>query len=429
MFQGKSFPGRLRSVGGICRTPELTALQIGGFDDHRPLTAEFAPPHYKMRLPKFIIQEMEQILVEWEAFAKSLYSKKAEMTSAALRDHAKQILEAIAADLCTEQSEEVQTRKSKGHMDPPADALEPAAHIHAVMRAKSGMDINEMASEYRALRASVLRLWGEDKHLDRESLQDMIRFNEAIDQALAESITSFAEHVDQSRNLLLGMLGHDMRNPLNAIALTAELLGSLNAGEEVAEAAQCLVNSGGAMQVLLDDLVDFSRRELGLGISIEVAPVDLGTVCAIELNQHRAAHPGSRTELLKEGDLHGQWDGKRLQQVLRNLLSNASSYGTPGEPVRVAVYGDENTVRLEVCNTGPAIDPASAERIFEPLWRGSLPEKSANRGGLGLGLYIVREIARAHGGEVELHSHGGETVFSVRLPRVSDSSDAVPEGE
>ncbi|MDB6134233.1 MAG: histidine kinase [Verrucomicrobiales bacterium] len=377
-----------------------------------------------MRLAEFILSGMEKILTEWEAFAKSLYPPKAGMTSAGLRDHAREILQAVAADLRTEQTAESQSRKSKGLLHPPTGAPETAAETHAVLRAQSGMDINQLASEYRALRASVLRLWTGDTELDRHSLRDVIRFNEAIDQALCESIDFFSEQVDRSRNLLLGMLGHDMRSPLNAIALTAEHLAELNAGEEVSEAALCLIESGGDMKALLDDLVDFNRRSLGLGISIEAAPTDLGALCSSEVRQHRAAHPGGKVELTLEGNLHGHWDGTRLQQVLRNLLSNASAYGTAGEPVRVRVSGDRKEVRLEVRNTGPAIDPATAADLFEPLKRGVAPESHANRNGLGLGLYIVREISHAHGGEIEVRSEGAETTFSVRLPRVFESPHA-----
>ncbi len=389
---------------------------------HPALTRPLHGPRYRMPLAEFILKEMEKILVEWESFAKSLYLSKVRMTSAGLRDHAEQILKAVAADLCTNQTAEMQSEKSRGQAARLANAPETAAQTHAVLRAQSGMDINQLAAEYRALRASVLRLWSESCPLDGESLRDVMRFNEAIDQALAESIEFFSEQVDRSRNLLLGMLGHDMRSPLNAIALTAEHLAGLNAGEEVSEAALCLIHSGEAMKELLGDLVDFSRRQMGLGIHVEVGSADLGALCADELRQHRAAHPGSTVELTLEGNLQGHWDGPRLQQVLRNLLANASAYGTPGEPVRVLVRGGENEVRLDVRNAGPAIEPAIAGRIFDPLQRGIQPGHRANGHGLGLGLYIVRELTRAHGGEVALHSAGAETTFSITLPRVPPGS-------
>ncbi len=372
-----------------------------------------------MHLADFILAEMEPILAEWEAFARSLYPAKARMTPEGLRDHARDILEAIAADLRTHQTMEDRTLKSRGLLAVPEDDPETAAQTHAVLRARSGLDINQLASEYRALRASVLRLWNEDRELDGHSLRDVIRFNEAIDQALAESVGHFSEQITRSRNLLLGTLGHDMRSPLNAIVLTAEHLAELDAGREVSEAAHRLIQSGGSMKSLLDDLVDFSRRNLGLGISIETEAGNLGELCAREVGQHRAAHPGCRVELVLSGDLQGRWDGLRLQQVLRNLLSNASQYGTAEEPVRVAVSGGEREVSIEVRNAGVPIEAADIHLIFEPLRRGLAVGAQTNSKGLGLGLYIVREITRAHGGEVELQSEKGETVFLIRLPRVS----------
>src|SRR4029450_11075908 len=141
-----------------------------------------------MRLADFILRDMERILAEWEAFAATRLPAAADMNSLGLRDHAQQILEAVAKDLTTFQGREAQLAKSHGHAPKLIGAPETAAQIHAVLRARSGFDINQLASEYRALRASVLRLWMDDRQeLAGTDLEDVIRFNEAIDQALAES--------------------------------------------------------------------------------------------------------------------------------------------------------------------------------------------------------------------------------------------------
>jgi signal transduction histidine kinase len=116
------------------------------------------------------------------------------------------------------------------------------------------------------------------------------------------------------------------------------------------------------------------------------------------------------------GDTRGRWDGLRLQQLLRNLVSNAITYGAPDAPVRVVLTGEEADVRFEVTNSGPAIERSALDQIFDPLKRGHAQTDSYNTG-LGLGLYIVREIARAHGGEVDVSSDKAGTVFAVRLPR------------
>ena len=178
-----------------------------------------------MRLADFILSDMQAILRQWEAFAGTRHPAGSAMTPLELRDHAKEILLAVARDISTPQTPEAQTAKSKGLAPRPIDALETAAQTHGLLRAHGGFDIKQMASEYRALRASVLRLWTDACQPEPPNLEDMIRFNEAIDQALAESIVFFSDKVDEARNLVLGMLGHDMRTPLQSMLLTASYLG------------------------------------------------------------------------------------------------------------------------------------------------------------------------------------------------------------
>jgi signal transduction histidine kinase len=312
----------------------------------------------------------------------------------------------------------VQSEKAKGRAPTEAGAPETAAQTHAVLRARDGFDINQLVAEYRALRASVLRRWMDSRLPNPPEVEDVIRFNEAIDQAVAESVGHFHAQVERDRALLLGMLGHDMRNPLNTILTTASYLAALNAGEQVSVAAARLLRSGTSMQALLDQLMDFNRTQLGLGLPVVPSEVDLAALVADELEQWRGAHPNRRIELTATGDPRGRWDGTRMQQLLRNLVSNAIKYGSPDTPVRVALCGEEADVRLEVTNHGPALDPSALSQLFDPLRRGSAQEASHDaQGGLGLGLFIVREIARAHGGEVEVRSEEGETTFAVRLPR------------
>jgi signal transduction histidine kinase len=376
-----------------------------------------------MRLSDFIVRDMETILTQWEAFAATLLPAAANMESQALRDHAQQILVAVAQDLRAIQTKEAQLEKSMGQAPRLMDAPATAAQTHALLRARSGFDINQLAAEYRALRASVLRLWIDDCEPEVPHQDDMIRFNEAIDQALAESVGFFSEQVNQARNLFLGMLGHDMRSPLQTIQMTALYLAKLDAGEQVTGAASRLINSGARMQALLNDMLDFNRTKLGLGIDIVPCAVDLAKLVADELDQLRAAHPQHRLDLEVVGNSQGVWDGQRLQQVLANLVMNAIKYGAPGAPVRVVVTGEAAEVRLEVKNSGEVIDTATLERIFDPLRRGPHHEHRHDAdGSLGLGLYIVREIVKAHRGEINARSDETETVFTVRLPRSGQHS-------
>jgi signal transduction histidine kinase len=372
-----------------------------------------------MRLSQFISAEMEAILAEWESFAATLLPAAHGMSSRELRDHAGEILQAVAKDLLTPQTSQAQLDKSRGLSPASERTPETAAQTHAVLRARRGFDFNQLCAEYRALRAVVLRLWldGGEK-TEPPDLHDVIRFNEAIDQALTESISLFSSQVDRSRNLLLGMLGHDMRSPLQTIQMTALHLAKLNDGQNVGAAAARLIRSGARMQGLLDDMLDFSRTKLGLGIRVAPASADVAALVADELDQLRVAHGTHSIELDVTGDTGVPCDGRRIQQMLGNLVGNAIKYGEPTAAVQVVITGGDREISIEVRNRGPAIPASVLCRVFEPLERGpGAQTRAGSQDSLGLGLYISREIARAHGGEVDARSDEAETVFTVRLPR------------
>lgn len=366
-----------------------------------------------MRLADFIVQHMEEILVRWEEFAGVLPNAR-HMSLAELRDHAEQILGAVCQDLALPQTTEERDLKGKGRR-PPMNAQETAAQTHALLRARAGFDINEMAAEYRALRASVLGLWVDAGDPQATDLADMLRFNEAIDQAICESVAFFSAEQERARNLLLGILGHDLRTPLSAIQLTAHHLKNLNAGDVVASAASMLIRSGARMRALLDDLTDFNRHRLGIGLHIAPAESDLRTVLEEEVQELRIAHPDRDIELAMIGDLRGNWDPGRLQQAISNLAVNALRYGSPGSTVRVSASGLDDEVVFAVANEGGPITESELASLFDPLRRG--PERPPEGGSLGLGLFICKEVARAHGGEIKVTSAAGTTTFTVRLPR------------
>lgn len=172
------------------------------------------------------------------------------------------------------------------------------------------------------------------------------------------------------------------------------------------------------MQALLDDLGDYNRTRLGLGINVAPKRVDLADVLADEVDELRAVHPNRQIDLQVSGDSQGVWDGQRLQQLLGNLVHNAIKYGAQDTPVRVTVTGEVKHVRIEVSNCGPAIERATLTRVFDPLVRGAdQQDRCDSAGGLGLGLYIASEIAKAHHGAIEARSDETETSFSVFLPR------------
>jgi signal transduction histidine kinase len=178
------------------------------------------------------------------------------------------------------------------------------------------------------------------------------------------------------------------------------------------------------MQSLLDDLTDFNRTRLGLGINVIPTDINLADTLADELDEMRNIHPDRQIELHMSGNLQGCWDGRRLQQLLGNLVLNAIKYGPQDTPVRVVVTGDAAQIHIRVMNCGPAVEPATLQRIFDPLSRGEGARTRDDRaGGLGLGLYIARGIAEAHHGVIEVRSDDTETSFSVSLPRADRRQD------
>jgi signal transduction histidine kinase len=377
-----------------------------------------------MRLSVFIERDMETILKEWESFAATLLPAAVDMNSQQLRDHAEHILRAVCKYLETSRNDEEQERKSKGLAPGPIDASNTAAETHALLRAQGGFDVNQMTSEYRALRASVLHLWTKANEPADIVVTDMVRFNEAIDQAIAESVAFFNAQIEKERNLLLGMLGHDMRGPLQVIQLTARHLAKADAATDVHTAAARLLKSSASLKVLLDDLLDFNRTKLGLGITISPAPVNLSEAFLAEIEQLRVAHPGRSIAFETNGDVSGVWDINRLNQLLGNLVVNAIKYGAFSSPVRILLDGSPTEVRFAVHNHGPKIDEPLLGQIFEPLKRGTDNQfLSGSEGGFGLGLYIAREIALAHHGDISAKSDENETVFTVRLPRLGGKSN------
>ena len=373
-----------------------------------------------MRLADFIDANVEPILSAAEAFAATMLPASSHMDAEALRDHMPMILVAVAKDLRSAQTSNEQLAKSLGQQPSIHGAPETAAQTHALLRAKAGFDISQLVAEYRALRASVLSLWFDSGKMGNAQTQDdLVRFNEAIDQAVAESVTYFTAEMDRWRHVFLGVLGHDLRGPLNAILLTAEVLSKMTTEAPLERHTVRLIQSGKRMKTLLDDLLDFSRASLGLGLSLHRTPVDLASVCTEEIELLRTALPDAEISFRSEGETAGSFDGSRVREALGNLVSNAARYGTKKTVIDVALVGDDHHMRLSVTNTGEPIPMENVQALFEPLRRARPLDELAESANLGLGLFIVREIAKAHGGEITVTSSGGTTVFSLMLPRLA----------
>ncbi len=375
-----------------------------------------------MRLSKFLVSHREQILSEWVTFARTRHANADAMDIAELRDHASEMLAVIAADLNTAQSKSEQVAKSEGKRDADPDSATPdtAAEAHGVGRAESGFNVIEMVSEYRALRATITRLWvATAGDLAAKDLEDLIRFNESIDQSLAESVLRFTRNVDHSREMFLGMMSHDLRTPLGAIIGWADVMVQAEAlPGTLREGASHILDSGERMLVLLGDLLDLTRSRLGGGIPIVRADVDIGRVARSTIDEIAASHPKRVLTFEATGELQGHWDGGRVGQALSNLIGNAVQYGSETTPINVTMRGHAEEVALAVQNLGPVIPRNELNKIFDPMHRIGGDKPAAPTTNLGLGLYIAERIVAAHGGTIDVESSAAKgTTFTIHLPR------------
>lgn len=373
-----------------------------------------------MKLDRFLTEHIEEILSEWEDFSLTLVPE-ASTSQLALRNYARGMLQAIALDIETVQNPEQQYQKSRGNAPHLVGAVQTAASSHGSQRQAHDFSLLQLCAEFRALRATVLRLWLPRVGAMTEVISNqMVRFNESIDQAQAEAVVTYSSKADQTRELFLAILGHDLRMPLFSMRLAGERLKRADlSAAEIAETGDRIRSSTRLMNSMVADLLGYTRTQLGSGMPIVPAFVDVHTVCESALEDARAAHPLNSFELQTTGNTTGVFDGVRLHQLFANLLFNAAQYGDRDRPVVIGVHGEANGINVQVINHGQPIPAASLVAIFKPLVQ--LPEDGIQderpRTSLGLGLFVAREIAEAHGGSIEVQSDAERgTVFTVQLP-------------
>ena len=362
-----------------------------------------------MSLNAFIHKNHGEIIGQFSAFARTLMPPDSPMTEQELRDHCEELLLAIAEDLGTHQTTDEQAQRSMGHGT--AHMMRVSGRLHADARLQHGFTLVHLLAEFRALRASVLRLYEGTDDID---LVGVRRFNEAIDEALAESATRYSAQTDRYRDQFVGMLSHDLRTPLGAITTSAALLARAGDDDQrQVRVAALILNSAQRMERMIADLLDLTRTRLGGVIPLKPARTDLQRVCEEVVLEVQASRPDAVVRFTSSGNVTGHWDADRLAQVVSNLVNNAIEYGAKA-PVNLVVAEAGERVRLTVHNDGPPIPPNAQASIFEPLVRGT----SDGIQNLGLGLFIARAIVAAHRGEIRVISnHQSGTTFEVLLPR------------
>ena len=240
---------------------------------------------------------------------------------------------------------------------------------------------------------------------------------EKIELAKSQEREGDLRAVAEFREMFIGILGHDLRNPLGSIIMAAGgLLRRGHLDEQNSRMVTLIVNSSQRMTRMIAQLLDLTRARLGDGLPIEPKPTDLREICRNVVDEFEAT-----IDLEVLGDVTGTWDADRLAEVLSNLAGNAVEYATPGTAVVVKAQADGAEVVVEVRNHGQPIPVDVLPFIFEPFRRAQQRQKS-QAGNLGLGLYIARQIVLSHGGPLDAHSVDGTTTFVIRLPRGAASS-------
>jgi signal transduction histidine kinase/ActR/RegA family two-component response regulator len=391
-----------------------------------------------MRLSRFIRDNMDALIADWEAFAADVSPDHVNLDRAALQDFAREMLTRVAEDIGDEQGRHEQQEKSRGERPDHAPGLTDSAQIHALQRFTRQFTQAQLLAEFRAMRASVTRRWRDAiaEPADAE-LNDIVRFNEAVDQLISESLATFDAHRDDERNrderdlrqrseqlherdrqkdLFLATLGHELRNPLAGIDLG---IRALKEGTGDRERLQELIeHEVHRLTVLTDDLLDASRIARDK-VELEITEVDMNAVIEAAVQLFRGVVTDKQQTLdvtVPDAPVRLSGDAIRLRQVVENLLSNAIRYTPPEGHIHVTLAADDGGAVITVTDDGAGLAPADLEEIFEPF-----TQRDPDAGGLGLGLPIARRLTELHGGALSVDSPGpGQgAVFRVSLPSVA----------
>ena len=393
-------------------------MQLSSFTQSGLLGKRQRPAAARVPLADFIRTHSDEILEAWDEFAATVHHDGKPLDKVTLRDHAAEILHTIALDLAQPQSAAQQDAKGKGQA--PRGPASTPAETHADFRMVAGFAVDAMITEYRALRASVLKIWAKQGGGTAPGdLTDLTRFNEAIDQSIAESVARYTRQTKNATDLFIGILGHDIRNPLGTIVFSSEAL--VRSGQLSRDAAAPIMNAAVRIRGLIEEVLDFTRAQSDGVMPLQREPGNLASQLGKIVQETQVRHPTRTVHLESAGNFDGEWDEGRMGQLLSNLLANALLYGARDSEVSVRMWADAQQVCFSVHNRGEPIPEGERERIFQPLERGMAQHLAGERrqpSGLGLGLYICREIVRSHGGQLTLESTAADgTTFTVSLPR------------
>lgn len=372
-----------------------------------------------MRLSAFIIHHMDGITAEWQRFATMLMPHAKTMPNTALHEHARKILKAIAQDIDVTHIEAPSARQA---VESAQTGRETAAAVHGALRYSDGFEPAQLTAEFRALRSGVLRRWmASDTTPTNDTFAEVLRFNESIDQALTEAVARYTQEAERARNKFINVLGHDLRTPLGAIAITSQYLAMPNIPESKRlEAAVRIDRCIAAMNAMIKDVLEYTRSRLGKSMTLVCKPCDLAEVCRTACDDIRTAHIDTKLYCEIAGKLEGDFDPNRMHQALWNLLNNAVQQGDRQTPIVLTANASARQIRIQVQAKGQKLPAQTLQSMFDPMvqfanMHSQHDDVNAN---LQLGLFVARKIIRAHQGDMTINSDPeGTTVFDVVLPQ------------
>jgi signal transduction histidine kinase len=346
--------------------------------------------------------QQKRIAERWEQEVRADLPALAKMTRPVLYDHLAEFLDGLAAWI-------------DGDSELAETAFAKLAEGHALQRLGYGVGLETLTREYSKLRAVLMRVLLGVPPTD-EAREDMLSLHEGMDRAINEAMHRYATRREEVRERFVAILGHDLRDPLSTVVISANVLAANpTLKPEHRVVASRIVRACDRMQRMISDVLDFARGHLGSGIPANPTLNDMGEICRAAADEITGANPQREIKVDVQGDLRGAFDRDRVHQAMTNLISNAIQHSEAGIEVRVYETEDRHAVVTEVTSHGDVIPDDLLGRLFDPFAQGDI---AGPRRGLGLGLFIVQQIAIAHGGLCDVRSDKKGTTFSIRWPRM-----------
>jgi signal transduction histidine kinase len=353
------------------------------------------------KVTAFLRERQAEIAERWEAEVVDELASLRRMSRPVLLDHLYEFLTGLASwiDGDTELAEKAFARLAEGH---------------ALQRLGYGVGLETLTREYSKLRVVLLRMLMTIDET-QENREQMVRLHEGMDRAINEAMRRYATRREEVRERFVAILGHDLRDPLSTVVISANTLAanpSLKPEHRVV--ASRIVRACDRMQRMIADVLDFARGHLGTGIPAYPTLNDMGEICKAAADEIIGANPQREVVVDLEGDLRGAFDRDRVHQALTNLISNAIQHSEGRIEVHAYETEDRDAIVTDVTSHGEQIPEELRERLFDPFSHGDM---TGPRKGLGLGLFIVQQIAIAHGALCDVTSTEDATTFSIRWPR------------